>query len=80
MMTIDGRFSFVGTPNFDARSLKLNFEVGAAIYDPRITLELDEIFDRTLKQSQSIDLETWRSRSIQARILQNFARLFSPIL
>lgn len=80
MMTIDGRFAFVGTPNFDARSLKLNFEVGAAIYDPNITLELDGIFDRTLRQSQSIALETWTERSIPARILQNFARLFSPML
>ena len=80
MMTIDGDCALVGTPNVDARSLKLNFEVGLAIYNDDITGQLDEIFTRTLAESTPIDPETWGDRGIWTEIVQNFARLFSPVL
>jgi cardiolipin synthase len=37
---IDDELSIVGTANLDNRSLRLNFEVVAAIYDSGITAEL----------------------------------------
>ena len=80
MMTIDGECALVGTPNVDARSLKLNFEVGLAIYNEEVTRQLDEIFSRTITESNPIDSKSWGERGIWPEIIQNFARLFSPVL
>ena len=33
-MTIDGRWSLVGSANWDMRSLRLNFELTLETYDP----------------------------------------------
>ena len=79
-LTIDGRWSLVGTPNFDARSLILNFEVAVAMYDAGIALELEEQYTRDLKHAQKITLED-RAKVKGWRILvENTARLFAPVL
>ena len=51
-LTIDGCWSMVGTPNFDARSLYLNFEVGAILYDRGIAEQLEHHFAEDLKHAQ----------------------------
>lgn len=79
-LTIDGRWSLVGTPNFDARSLILNFEVAVAMYDAGIALELEEQYNADLKWSQRITPED-RAKVKRWRILvENTARLFAPVL
>ena len=40
-LTVDGCWSLVGSPNFDLRSLILNFEVGVAVYDAAFAAELE---------------------------------------
>lgn len=80
MITVDGRFGMVGTPNFDSRSLRLNFEVGLALYDAELTQQLDEIFDTTAGVSSLVNAHEWRRRPVAIRVMENFARLFSPVL
>src|SRR5690606_13850115 len=41
VLTVDDRWSLVGTPNFDFRSLDLNFEVAVAMSDAEIARELN---------------------------------------
>jgi cardiolipin synthase len=79
-LTIDGRWSLIGTPNFDNRSLRLNFEVAAAIYDADITTQADILFETTQSRSEQISAKSWRKRGISIKVMENFARLFSPIL
>ncbi|MBY0587414.1 cardiolipin synthase [bacterium] len=79
-MTIDGRWSLVGTPNLDNRSLRLNFEVAAAIYDNDITSQIDDLFEATRARSAQVDFVKWRARGVPRRVRENFARLFSPVL
>jgi cardiolipin synthase len=79
-LTIDGRWSLIGTPNFDNRSLRLNFEVAAAVYDADITTHADILFETTRSRSKQISVKAWRKRGLPIKVVENFARLFSPIL
>lgn len=80
VLTVDGRWSLVGTPNFDFRSLELNFEVAVAMCDERIAHELDRQFAADLHKARRIDPGAWSRRS-QWRIRgENFIRLFAPLL
>lgn len=80
VVSIDSRWSVVGTANFDNRSMTLNFEIGVVFYDPALTLQLDRTFDENVRQSRQINLADWRRRSIAKRTIENCARLFSSIL
>lgn len=79
-LTVDGVWSLVGTPNFDMRSLMLNFEIGMALFDRRTAKELEEQFERDLRQSEILSLPSWRQRSTRARLGENLCRLFAPML
>ncbi len=79
-LTIDGRWSFVGTPNFDARSLLLNFEVGVILYAPSAADRLEEQFENDLQKAQRIPLAGWDQRPWRVVLAENFCRMFSPVL
>lgn len=79
-LSVDGAWAFIGTPNFDARSVFLNFEVGVAMYDQGIAEQLEADFERDLADARRIDPETWAKRSAWQRVRENFCRMFSPVL
>ena len=79
-LTIDGCWSMVGTANFDARSLYLNFEVGAILYDRNLAEQLEHQFTEDLTHARKIEPQIWSARSNWDRLQENFCRLFSPIL
>ena len=79
-LTIDGCWSLVGTPNFDARSLYLNFEVGVIFYDGSLAEQLEHQFTEDLTRARGIDAVTWFRRPIWDRLQENFCGMFSPIL
>lgn len=80
MLSIDGEWAFVGTPNFDNRSFRLNFEVGLVMYGEETAVQLDQLFEKYREQSSPIDAELWKKRSVAFRVCESFARLFSPVL
>lgn len=79
-LTIDGHWSLVGTANFDARSLFLNFEVAVAIYDNRIAEQLEKEFDTDVEHAVRIRPEDWVERPVRHVLLENACRLFAPVL
>ncbi len=79
-LTIDGQWSLVGSPNFDHRSLDLNFEAGVVVYDLRLAEKLEEQFAADFERSEKIELEIWQSRSGWRKLGQNACRLFSPVM
>ncbi|MDB5337460.1 MAG: clsA [Planctomycetaceae bacterium] len=79
-LTIDGRWSFVGTPNFDARSLLLNFEVGVILYEKPAAEALEEQFEQDLTSAKRIHLQGWNDRPWRTVLAENFCRMFSPVL
>lgn len=80
VLTVDGNWSLVGSPNFDYRSLMLNFEVAVAMYDARIAAQLQEQFEEDLKYSKRIDPSTWNDRPLRQVAAENVCRLFAPVL
>jgi cardiolipin synthase len=79
-MTIDGHWSLVGTPNFDTRSLLLNFEVAVVTYDRKIASQLEAHFEKDRKHSKPIDVEWWIARPTRHVLAESICRLFAPVL
>lgn len=79
-LTIDGAWSLVGTPNFDTRSLLLNFEVALVMLGPDPARQLEQQFDDDRQHATRIDAATFQNRSRMQRIGEEVLKLFSPIL
>lgn len=79
-LTIDGTWSLVGSPNFDARSLLLNFEVGVAFYDELIAQQLESHYDKDTEHARLIRTVHWDQRPARHVLAENVCRLFAPIL
>jgi cardiolipin synthase len=80
LMITDGAVSSVGTANMDIRSLKLNFEVNAVIYDEDAAKALETQFFNDLEKSSEITPEWYAERSVMVRFRESIARLLSPLL
>jgi cardiolipin synthase len=80
VLTIDGCWSLVGTPNFDVRSLDLNFEVAVALSDESIAQDLERQFEQDAYHSLRIEPERWARRGAWRIRGENFCRLFGPLL
>ncbi len=61
-LTIDGCWSLVGSPNFDARSLLLNFEVGVVMYDTKAAHHLEQDFEEDIQYANELNLAKWMAR------------------
>jgi len=79
-LTIDGCWSLIGTPNFDYRSLLLNFEVGVVSYGIRVARDLEEQFENDLNDAERIDPEVFARRPLKHVLGENICRLFAPVL
>ena len=61
---IDSVYTQVGSYNLDIVSGYKNLELNVSIFDPKIALELDKIFEKDLKNSTEITLEMLEKRTI----------------
>ena len=80
VMLVDGEIATVGTANMDIRSLRLNFEINAFIYNEAITGRLEDVFMADIQNSVILDLEWYNNRSIFDKIKEGACRLVSPLL
>lgn len=79
-IVIDETISSVGTANFDMRSLKLNFEMNAFIYDKSFAKKLSEAFEDDLVYCKELTYSIYQARSKKIMFKESIARLFSPML
>jgi cardiolipin synthase A/B len=79
-LTVDGEITLFGTSNLDIRSLRLNFEVTLIAYDAPFTAAVRALQARYEGDATPLDLAAWRGRSGSRRLLENAARLASPLL
>lgn len=79
-ITVDGSHSLFGSVNLDPRSMRLNFEILLALYDPEFTKRLRELQQHYIDQSHMMDLARYQRRPRLRRMAENFARLLSPLL
>lgn len=74
---VDDRWAFIGSSNWDARSLHLNFEINLECYDEILNAELSGIFEQ--KKGLSVLIQPVKY-SLSRQILYNLFRLASPYL
>jgi cardiolipin synthase len=79
-MLVDDNFSMVGTANLDARSFDLNFEINAVVYGNDTCTTLAEQFILDCEDSEEIDFYAWANRSWWRELIDDTARLLSPLL
>jgi cardiolipin synthase len=80
LLLIDDDYTLIGSANVDARSLRLNFELGVEIFSGEINLALSRHFEQALADSSEIKLQTLMERPFLQRIRDASAALFSPYL
>lgn len=64
IMIIDSVWSFVGSTNFDDRSLDINDEASVGLVDPGIAAQLKAAFEADLRHCKRLDARTWSQRSV----------------
>jgi cardiolipin synthase A/B len=79
-MIVDGSLALVGSANMDLRSFRLNCEVHAVVRDDRTASELGRRLEADLAVSNRIEIEAFGRRSRALRVLENAARLLSPLM
>ena len=74
VIVVDETWSLVGSPNFDSRSLELNYEFALAVHDRSLALALWESFAEDLAVSRQVTLEDVEDWSVFARVRNHLAR------
>ena len=61
---VDGVWSTIGSTNLDLRSFLHNDELNAVILNVDFAEKMEALFQRDLRDSDQIMLESWRQRGI----------------
>jgi cardiolipin synthase len=80
VMIVDGAWSFIGSANWDSRSLRLNFEFNVECYDPEFAATLGVLVQKRQAASREITLAEVDARPIWMRLRDGVCRLALPYL
>ena len=80
LMVVDDCWALVGSANWDARSLRLNFEFNLECYDVDLAARLEEIVETKRKTAHQVTLAEVDGRGVPIRLLDGLARLLTPYL
>ena len=80
LMIVDGHWVLLGSANWDARSLRLNFELNVEGYGRAFAAEMGRIIERKLRGAREVTLAEVDARIWPAKLRDAVARLFSPYL
>ena len=80
LFTVDGVWSFFGSSNWDARSMRLNFELNLEVFDAAVARTLDELIEASRATAREVTLAEMDARSLPIRFRDGLARLLSPYL
>lgn len=76
----DGALFSVGSANFDSRSLTINFEIQAFLYDEALAKQGEMLFRQDMFHARELTFSEWRKRSLIQKVKENIGKLFSPLL
>ena len=79
-MVVDGIWSYVGSMNFDNRSLSFNDESLLVALDPAIGAQMDSIFMDDMKASQEMKLDEFLKRPLSNKVLEWCAQKLRRVL
>jgi cardiolipin synthase len=80
LMIVDGHWVFLGSANWDARSLRLNFEMNVECYGREFAKEVELIIQRKIHAAHEVTLAEVDARNVFGKLRDALARLFSPYL
>lgn len=80
LMVVDGHWSLLGSANWDARSLRLNFELNVECYHRDLARDLAAVIAQKLEGAHEVTLAEVDARTMPGKLRDAAARLFSPFL
>lgn len=80
LMIVDGHWALLGSANWDARSLRLNFELNVECYGREFADEMAKVIENKIRGAHEVTLAEADARSYPAKLRDAVARLFSPYL
>jgi cardiolipin synthase len=80
LMVVDGHWTFLGSGNWDARSLRLNFEFNVESYCRSLGRRMDELIVERRAGSRRISLDDVNARPPAIKLRDGIARLFAPLM
>jgi cardiolipin synthase len=80
LMIVDGHWVLFGSANWDARSLRLNFELNVECYGRDFAQEMEKVIAKKLRGAREVALSEVDGRSLPGKLRDAIARLFSPYL
>ncbi|HEY4555315.1 MAG TPA: phospholipase D-like domain-containing protein, partial [Lysobacter sp.] len=75
LVIVDGAWALIGSPNFDSRSIELNYEIAVAVYDEAFAQRLTASFTHDLTRSREVSLDEVKRWSAFARLRNSLASL-----
>jgi cardiolipin synthase len=80
LMVVDGAWTLLGSANWDARSLRLNFELNVECYSIEFGARMEGLVQARLNAAQQVTLDEINARSLPVKLRDGAARLFAPFL
>lgn len=80
LVIVDGHWVSLGSANWDARSLRLNFELNIECYGSEFAQEAEKLMRAKMATAREVTLEEADARSLPGKLRDAIARLFSPYL
>ena len=80
LLVIDSFWSVIGSSNWDARSLLLNFEFNMEVYDKTFAAAITDRISENAKNAKTLSLNDIEKRSLAQKLLDKFVWLASPYL
>jgi cardiolipin synthase len=79
-MVVDGAWTLLGSANWDARSLRLNFELNVECYSVEFGAHMEGLLQARIRAAQAVTLAEINARPLAVKLRDGAARLFAPFL
>ncbi|MES2856410.1 MAG: cardiolipin synthase [Bdellovibrionota bacterium] len=80
VLLVDEDLSYVGSTNFDNRSFRLNFEIGAWVVEEKFAREVEKMLRTDFAKSTAVKMEDLKGMPFSQKVKGGFARLLAPAL
>jgi len=80
LMVVDGAWTLLGSANWDARSLRLNFELDVECYSVEFGAHMEGLVQARINAARPVTLADIDARPLAVKLRDGAARLFAPFL
>lgn len=80
LMIVDSHWVLLGSANWDARSLRLNFELNVECYGREFAAEMEQLVAGKIATAREVTLSEADARPVWGKLRDALARLFAPFL